>query len=840
MRTPPFRRAACTLSLTTLLSLSGMIGGAAYAQAPARPNPFLPPRARVFYAPDRDYDLKHVAVTLRVDYPNKAIEGTATNTLAPLRAEGLKTVRLHCGSRLEIQECQINGKKASFKREGEFLVVSSPATLKQNEDIRVSVRYKGGQGQGGGFGSGGGFHWILPQGSATPDRVGFWTQGETGFNREWAPTWDYPNDFATSETITTVPAAWTVIGNGTLVAQSEDKQSGTRTFHWRMTQPHATYLMSLASGPLEKKEATWEGVKLLYVVPKGKANLIDASFSDTPDMMSFFSRITGVKYAWPKYAQNAMYDFGGGMENISATTLGEGSLTDERAGFRTMASLNSHELAHQWFGDLVTCKDWGQVWLNESFATFFEALYFEHSRGKNAYDREIENNMNSYFAEARRYKRPIATNLYPNPDAMFDSHTYPKGSVVLHTLRRQLGDAAFFRGINLYLTQNRHQPVETTDLIKALTAASGVNVRPFFDQWIFKPGHPVLDYGWTYDDTKNEITLAVKQTQETGDGTPVYNIPATIGVISGGKMTRLPITLNAADQKITVKTTGKPDAVLLDPDHAFLRQIPRQNWAASELPFIVQFGANGVDRTEAMTRMLAGTPSDALVKVAVDAVRADTSRFPALQSIRALANLKREELRPLYRALLTHPSFDRQAEAVSALGLLARNDEDTRLVRGLVNDKAPYAVVAAAVRTLAAWDADANFDLLNQAASMPSRRDVIREAALNSLAKASPDKAIPALLAAAAPDKPSGLRQSALRAMNGVASGEPRVREALRVALKDSDSLVVIAAATAIRERKETALLPDVKALQSAPPKGAPTWFPSVIGAIVMEMEKTQ
>ena len=535
--------------------------------APA--NPFLPPSAKITYAPDRDYDLKHLKVVLSVDYDKKTFSGTSYNTLAPLRQDGLTKVKLNAGDGLTITGAQVGDVTASFAREGKYLVVTLPKAVAQNQDVTVAVSYTGGKARGGTFGDGGGFHWIEPNKNPDePNRVGFWTQGETGFNSQWAPTWDYPNDFCTTETITTVPADWSVVGNGVKTSDKVSDDKKTRTVRWEMKQPHATYLLSLCAGPFDIKTSNWEGVQLLYVVPKGKGDLIDASFGDTPDMLSYFSKMFGVKYAWPKYAEDAMYDFGGGMENVSATTLDYGALTDGRSGFRSMASLNSHELGHQWFGDLVTCKDWGTIWLNESFATFCQTTYFEHSRGKYAYDREIEGNMRDYFREAQRYKRPIVTNLYPNPDAMFDRHTYPKGGAVLHTLRRALGDDAFYRGIKLYLTRNRHNPVTTPDLIAALTEASGTNVQPLFDQWVYKPGHPVLEYAWTYDDAKGELTVTTKQTQDTKDGTPIYDIAAKVGVLTGGTMTALPVRLTGTENSFTLKT-AKPEAVILDPEPRF-------------------------------------------------------------------------------------------------------------------------------------------------------------------------------------------------------------------------------------------------------------------------------
>ena len=381
------------------------------------------------------------------------------------------------------------------------------------------------------------------------------------------PTWDYPNDFATSETTTTVPAEWTVIGNGVKVSDKVDKDKGTRTVHWKMDKPHATYLLSLAAGPFEVKEDKWEDVPLLYVVPKGRGNTIDASFGYTPDMLGFYSQITGIKYAWPKYAQDAVYDFGGGMENVSATTLASGSLQDARSDERRVASLTSHELGHQWFGDLVTCKDWGQIWLNESFATFMQMCYFQHRYGENAYQHEVANNTRSYLRESQRFERPIVTHLYPNPDAMFDpGTTYDKGSVILHSLRQMLGDAAFFAGIHEYLTKHYDTPVTTADLSEALTNASGIDVQPFFDQWLYKPGHPVLDWDWTYDGAAKMVTLNLRQIQNTSNGTPIYDLPLTVGLVNGGTMTKVSAHTTTTEATFTFPAATKPDALLIDPE----------------------------------------------------------------------------------------------------------------------------------------------------------------------------------------------------------------------------------------------------------------------------------
>jgi aminopeptidase N len=711
-------------ALALLLPLA--LTGVGFAQTR---NPFAPPQARIQYAPDRTCDLLHVAVDLDIDYPNRLYRGTSTSTMSPLR-NGITTVMIHAGTTLEILSVKVDGVDAKYRHEGKQLFIDTKPLVK-GKPIKIEVKYQAKNSRGGGFGSGGGFHWMSPT-ATNPTRVGFWTQGETDYNSEWAPTWDYPNDLATSETHTTVQSDWDVIGNGVLASTSLSADKKRKTYVWKMTQPHATYLLAVCGGPFDIKKDKWEGVDLWYVVPRGQGYLIDDSFGDTKDMLSFYSKVLGVKYAWPKYAQCAMYDFGGGMENVSVTILGEGSLTEARDGFRRMASLNAHELGHQWFGDLVTCMHWGDAWLNESFATFMESIYMEHSRGKTGYDWEVENNMQSYFAEARRYKRPISTHLFPNFDAMFDSHTYPKGSSVMHTLRRQLGDEAFFAGLNYYLTKWRHTPVESAQLRRAMTEATGINCEPFWAQWIDKPGHPVLDYTWTYDVGK--VKLTVKQTQDTSAGTPIYDIPAKVWLATGASRNTHSIHLTKAEETFEIPSTTKPSAVLLDPNHDFLREIPTLHWDSSELETILQYAPFAADRQEAMNRLLSGSPSDATVRLVVAQLKADTSlEQPVFRQVSALANLNREDLREFWMSQLDHKNMDRQAQAAQALARLPKNAATVAKFRSLINDRAPIQVVVTAINALATWDKAGNADVFRKAQNIRDRRSRIKRAADDAL-----------------------------------------------------------------------------------------------------------
>lgn len=692
-------------------------------------SPFSPPQAKIQYAPDRTCDLRHLAVDLDVDYANRTISGKSVNTLSPLR-DGLSEIMLHAGAGLELTSVKVNGAAAKYRRDGKKLFITTGPVTK-GKPFQVEIVYNAKNSRGTGFGSGGGgWHWISPR-QDTSTRVGFWTQGETTYNCDWAPTWDYPNDLTTSETRTTVQGDWDVVGNGTLMGVTP-ASNNRKTYHWKMTQPHATYLLALYGGPFDIKKDKWEGVDLWYVVPRGWGYLIDDSFSDTKDMLSFFSKTFGVKYAWPKYAQCAMYDFGGGMENVSATILGAENLTEARDGFRRMASLNAHELGHQWFGDLVTCVHWGDTWLNESFATFLDAIYMEHSRGSAAYDWTIEDDMRSYFGEARRYKRPLSTRLYANDDVMFDSHSYPKGAAVIHTLRRFLGDQTFYAGINHYLTKWRHTPVESAQLRRAVTDGTGVNVEPFWAQWVEAPGHPVIESSWTHEGGK--VKLTVKQTQDTTTGTPVYDIPAKVGFIdASGAMRIVEVRVSKADETFELDAATKPRAVLFDPYHDFLREIPKLNWATEELASILQFAPNAVDRQEALHRLLAD-PSEANIRLATAQVAADKDKEqPVFRSLSVLSNLAKHELRAFWLTQLDHPNMDRQTQAASALARLPKDDATSAKFRSLVNDKTAIAVVVTSINALASWDKTGNADVFRKAQAIKDRRSRIKRAADDAL-----------------------------------------------------------------------------------------------------------
>ena len=679
-------------------------------------------------APERRFDLLNLTVKLDIDATRYSFDAVAVNTIAPL-VDRLSEIKLDCGANLRIDSINVGGRSAKFTRIGDTLLIAPGAPLVHGRRTEVAIHYFGGDNLDG-------FHWVKPT-ALDPSRDGFWTVGQPSRNHSWVPTRDYPDDLATSEVTVTVPGSWYVVGNGSLESNVASRDGKRRTFRWRMSRPHATYLLSIAAGTFDVKTVTWRGIPLMYVVPKGKGNLIDQSFGKTPEMLGYYSKRLVVMYPWPKYSQAALRDYAGGIENVTATSFGTGILADLRDAPDGAQSLVAHELSHQWFGDLVTYRHWGEIWLGEGFATYFgQLLYAENWHSKVRYAQQVEDMAQQYFAESRNYKRALSVPSYKTPESMFDDHAYLKGAVVLHTLRRYLGDDVFFRSLGHYLTKYKHQSVDSYALRDALSDASRIDLNPFFAQWVFRAGHPVLDYIWVWNETSHEVELTVAQVMDSSGQASLFNLRARAGLITNGVMVRKEVAITEGDQTIRIAMTEKPDAVILDPDHDFLREIPKLRWTADELPHILRFAPSPVDREEAMNRMLADNPTDSAIRIVEAVIRADEGRDPVFRSVERLGELARPELRLLFRKLISSANPDRRAQAVRALGRLPRDNDDIASLRALINDKETYAVIRAAVSVLGDWDPAGNRDVLERAGRTISPFDAIRALSLDALAKA--------------------------------------------------------------------------------------------------------
>ena len=342
--------------------------------------------------------------------------------------------------------------------------------------------------------------------------------------------------------------------------------------------PHVSYLISLAVGDFAVYHDKVGDLPVDYYVARNVDEATARRFmGKTPQMIRFYSESTGQPYPYVKYATTCLPEFGGGMENISATSMTDGALRDEIAALEGDADgLVAHELAHQWFGDLLTCKDWSHIWLNEGFASYFDPLFTEHDRGEDAFRLEMEGALQGYLGSDRSYRRPIVETRYESSQAMFDGMTYAKGACVLHALRGLLGDEAWWKGIRDYVASHKAQVVETDDFRKAMEAASGKDLKWFFDQWVHKAGHPELKVRWRYEDADKTVRVKVEQTQTVDDQTPLFRLPTTLEITEDvGKTRVIPIVIDAASHEFAIPYAKKPRMVQIDP----------RGWLIKELDF---------------------------------------------------------------------------------------------------------------------------------------------------------------------------------------------------------------------------------------------------------------
>lgn len=516
-----FRRSAAVLALFIFAS-------AAIVQARPMPQPSIftedgPKLPPVNWIRSRSIDVKDISIDLRFDWVKDQAIGSTVVTFAPFGDTDhfaldaammtIDSVKLESGAALKYA---YDGKK-----DNDNLEITLDRVYRGGEDVKVRIDYKTnyvnsaeGDTAIGSFGRG--LRFIKPTADDPKKPRQIWSQGESEFNRYWFPSYDTPNDFRTTELRATVEKPFFVVSNGKLM-ETKDNGDNTRTFYWKMDQPYSNYLTSIVVTDTDPVVQDFEGTPVYNYGYTYEKKEVAETTKNLPATIKFFSDITGVKYPYPKYSQAFVEDFGGGMENISATTQIEEMIHDDRELLdQDSESLQSHELAHQWFGDYVTCRDWGQIWLNESFATYMQAMWTEKFAGHDEFlYTDIRGNHDQVLgAWNSGNRRPIVTKYYADKDAMFDSYAYPGGGSVLHMLRKHLGDKLFFASLKHYLTVNAHKPVSTEDLRQAIEETTGQSMDWFFDEWLYRMGHPVFEVTQSYDDAAKKLTLNVKQTQK--------------------------------------------------------------------------------------------------------------------------------------------------------------------------------------------------------------------------------------------------------------------------------------------------------------------------------------
>lgn len=511
--------------------------------------------------PSREHNVDFQHMRLEVEFvPVKGlVKGKVTHVFSPLRVS-VDSVWLD-GINMTYKKVSVNGKNAEFKASDKGIVIYfKPALAWQTKDS-LSVEYEVNPRKGLYF-----IGWNDPKNLS---RKQIWSQGQGTDNRCWIPLYDEMNDKLTTEVYVKFESGYEVLSNGTKLPVKDNKD-GTKTWHYRMKNPHAPYLVMLGIGKYGIKQTkSKSGVPMnLYYYPE-YADRFDATYRYSEQMMDWLESETGVKYGWESYSQIPLQDYMfGAMENTTATVFGDFLFVDERSFLdRPYVGVNAHELAHQWFGDLVTARSARHHWLQESFATYYNQMFEREVFGLDYFDWARRNATNGSLDESKKNKLPIA-----HSDAGSVRH-YPKGAFVLNMLKYTVGGReAYNKAIKYYLEKHKYGNVDSHDLMVAFEETLGYSLDWFWNEWVYKGGEPSYDV--KFRTLNGFVEFSVTQTQEVNELTGLFKMPVWFEVhYKDGTLDRKQVWIENKNENVSFINQGNKEVayVLFDPNSEILK-----------------------------------------------------------------------------------------------------------------------------------------------------------------------------------------------------------------------------------------------------------------------------
>jgi aminopeptidase N len=552
--------------------------------------------------------------------------------------------------------------------------------------------------------------------------------------RQWIPCYDYPHDKVTQEMIVTVDRQFKVLSNGSLVGVKEDSDSGKHTYHWKQNRPHSTYLINLSIADYAVIQDSLGALPVNYWVYHSNVNDAKVSFSKTPYMIDFFNKLFQYEFPWDKYDQVISAYMSGGAEATSATLLGEAAVTNAKATLDfSYEGIIAHEIAHQWWGDLITCRSWEHTWMNESFATYSDYLYKQYAWGEDEAAWDLLRKKNSYMREAHnRYMRPIVFNRYETPDQNFDSHTYPKGACVLHMLRFVLGDETFFRVLSEFLHKFEFQAVSTQDFMQCVKDVSGKNMDWFFDQFLFHPGHLVLDINKNWNESTGTLSLEVNQIQDKWENVPVYRIPVNIGIYSKQGKVLKKVWLNNKTESFEFQLDSEPLMVRFDEGNHLLKE---WTFKKPEEELLYQVKNDDVTgRLWAIDELKTFSGSQKTIDAWSDLAIHDNFWTVREAAVRNLSAFHHKEFRDIFLTAVSDKSSKVRAAAVKALG----DYKDQSLIndfKKLFKNDDSYLVMAEALKAIGNNGDKSQLDYLKDVAKEKTYPAIVKRAAEQAIEK---------------------------------------------------------------------------------------------------------
>lgn len=654
-------------------------------------------------------DLVHTKLDVRFDYEKSYMYGKAWITLKPhfystdslqLDAKGMdiKNVSIYNNGTLSI---------LNYKYDGLVLNIQLNKTYKLTENYTVYIDYVSKPNEFKTEGSQAitdakGLYFINPIGEDKNKPTQIWTQGETEATSVWCPTIDRNTQKSTQEIRMTVPKKYVTLSNGLLTTQVINKD-GTRTDTWKMDLPHSPYLFFMGVGDYAIVKDLYKGKEVSYYVEKEYEKVARKIFGLTPEMMKYFGGITGIEYPWAKYSQIVGRDYvSGAMENTTATLHQESAqqnareLVDGNQWEETIA----HELFHHWFGDLVTAESWSNLSLNESFANYSEYLWNEYKYGKDAAENHNYEDMQAYFLSNSSSKNLIRF-YYADKEDMFDAVSYNKGGRILNMLRNYVGDDAFFKSLNVYLTQNKFKSAEAHQLRLAFEQVTGKDLNWFFNQWYFGSGHPKLEIKYDYDNNTKTAKVFLRQTQA---GDKLFRLPIAIDVYKGTNKKRYNVWFETKTDTLSFSVNEKPDLINVDAEKILLAE-KRDNKTLENYVHQYKNALNFMDRKEALDYLSKQTDNAQAMQIVLLALKDPfyKLREKALKSLRS--DLINEATIQLVENIAkTDPFRIVRATAIDVMNRLKNKNYSSFFEKSLKDSS--YTVAGAALEALLNIDND--------------------------------------------------------------------------------------------------------------------------------------
>ena len=766
------------------------------------------------YPPDRIVDYEHMSLRMRFDDLNEkrfsAVETLRCTPIAgPVESVTLDAVGLRIGA------VTVAGSPVEHYHDGDRLTLRFDPPLSPAAAHELVIEYDCVEPYDGMF--------FTPASEETPHYTAqVHTQGQTVTNRHWFVCHDSPNERMTTELIVDVPSGYSVSGNGRLVTTSDDGRRAV--WHYLQDKPHVSYLVSLVIGKFDIVEIPHDRVPMQVWAPPGLGERVMQTYGRTGEMIDLFEKRLGRPYPWDRYDQLLAKNFGsGGMENTSATTMYSTAVLDETALLDgDLEGLIAHELCHQWTGDMITCKGWTHIWLNEGWATYGAALWFEHRDGEDGYLDSIRRSFRRVSSRDKTTNElPMVSPVWERPWETFRrrANPYPKGCSILHMLRMMLGDEVFFEGVHLYMNRHALGTVETNDFRYAMEEVSGRGLEWFFDQWCYRPGVPDLDVEVRYDGAARELLIEVAQTQHIDERTPAFRftLPVYVRTEGGSRTHEIEVTEKTTSFRATLD--GPPDIVAVDPYLAVLKKISvdkplhLRTTQARLGPTIAArhaaFSALRDHDTPGTIQLLSEIIEDESVRYTLRNAAVDTlARYGSKQArerLLAIATAGVEEAR--VRATVVGKLQDYDAEEV------------VELLAEVADSDPSYATRVAAIRALAHHEAAEYADLIVELVDFPSQHDRVGRAALSALAELDDPRGLDLGIRYSAYGFVDRSRPAAIEAVGKLAHHDTdRAVTHLIALLDDPERRAVRAAGAALAEVGDERAVAPIEAMSESHP----------------------